>query len=338
MRYLCLLIGVVLIAGCGPAKKVTTYKIPEAIVTSLPGYDNLDYWAAHPWKKDFSDSVPLPLRNEKQDSLADVFFIYPTTYTGTMEGWNANISDSAINMKTDKSSILFQATAFNGLSRVFAPRYRQSHLSAFYTNTKEALASFDTAYADIKTAFELYLNRYNNGRPIIIAGHSQGAKMASQLLKEYFDGKPLYKQLVVAYIVGWPVPKNYFSAIPVGNSPTQTGCFCTWRTYRTGYVPEYIVKEKPQSYVTNPLTWKTNENYSPRFLNKGSVLRNLNEIIKNSCDAQVHGGVLWINKPKFPGGVLYTSRNYHIGDINLFYINIRENVAERIHSFLKGHK
>ena len=36
--------------------------------------------------------------------------------------------------------------------------------------------------------------------------------------------------------------------------------------------------------------------------------------------------------------VLYTSRNYHIGDINLFYINIRENVAERIQAFLIENK
>jgi hypothetical protein len=103
-------------------------------------------------------------------------------------------------------------------------------------------------------------------------------------------------------------------------------------------VPEYIEKEDPPSYVTNPLTWHTNERYASPSLNKGSVLRNFNEVIKNTCDAQVHGGVLWINKPRFPGGVLYTSRNYHIGDINLFYINIRQNVAERIQAFLKENK
>jgi hypothetical protein len=226
MRYLCLLM-VVLIGGCAPAKKISIYERPEVIAALLPGYENPDYWAALPWKKDFSDSTPLPLRNARRDSLADVFFVHPTTYTGTMTGWNADINDSSLNVKTDRSSILFQATAFNQLSRVFAPRYRQSHLSAFFSSDKEALASFDTAYTDVKAAFELYLRKYNNGRPIIIAGHSQGAKMASQLLKEFFDGKTLYKQLVVAYIIGWPVPKNYFAEIPVGNTPGQTGCFCT---------------------------------------------------------------------------------------------------------------
>src|SRR5689334_8718437 len=46
-----------------------------------PDYSNLDYWAAHPWKHDLSDSIPLPLKNEIQDSVVDVFFLHPTTFT-----------------------------------------------------------------------------------------------------------------------------------------------------------------------------------------------------------------------------------------------------------------
>ena len=54
-----------------------------------PDYSDLNYWAAHPWKWDPSDSVPLPLRNEYKDSLADVFFLHPTTYTSEAGRANA---------------------------------------------------------------------------------------------------------------------------------------------------------------------------------------------------------------------------------------------------------
>ena len=78
-----------------------------------PDYSNLDYWAAHPWKWDPSDSVPMPFRNEPKDSAVDVFFLHPTTYTGKIKSYkpNAAIDDDYINAKTDYSSILYQASA-----------------------------------------------------------------------------------------------------------------------------------------------------------------------------------------------------------------------------------
>jgi hypothetical protein len=300
---------------------------------AIQQYDDLNNWAAHPQKWDPSDSIPEPLRKDTRDTAADVFFIHPTTYTKDKKGWNADLSDAAINVKTDYSTILYQASVFNQHCRIFAPRYRQAHFSAFFTDAIEAQAAFDTAYADVRTAFLYYLEHYNIDRPIIIAGHSQGAKMAAMLLKEFFDGES--PQLVAAYVFGWPVPKNYFEKLPVCDSPGQTGCFITWRTYRRGYVPEYIKQENPRSYVVNPLNWKTDSTYAFKQLNKGSVLRSFNKVIRRTTDAQIHDDVLWVNKPKFPGAVFFTTNNYHIGDVNLFYVNIRENVELRINEFLK---
>ena len=303
--------------------------------STVPKYNNLDYWAAHPWKKDPSDSIPSDLINKELDSLVDVFFIYPTTYIEKKAGWNADINDAYLNAKTDYSTILYQASVFNQHCRVFAPRYRQAHFSAFFTDNPEAAIAFDTAYADLKNAFEYYLLHYNNNRAIIIAGHSQGAKMGERLLKEYFDGKPVQQKLVAAYLVGWPVPQNYFTVLPVCDSASQTGCFCTWRTYRTNYIPSYIKKEQPFSYVTNPLSWTTKGDYISSKQNNGSILRDFNKIIPHTTGAKINAGVLWISKPKFPGGTFYLTRNYHIADINLFYMNIRQNVEERIRAYFK---
>jgi hypothetical protein len=306
--------------------------------TGLPDYADLRYWAAHPWKWDPSDSIPKPLRHETKDSTVDVFFLHPTTYTfkRKFKKRNADIDDSYVNAKTDYSSILYQASVFNQQARVFSPRYRQAHIGNFFSaDTIKALQAFEIAYADIKTAFEYYLAHFNNGHPIIIASHSQGSKMAERLLKDYFEGKTLQNKLVVAYIAGWPVPKGYFSSLKMCENNLQTGCICSWRTFRNGYVPSYLKKENGNSYVTNPLTWTTTEGYATKDLNKGSVLTRFNKVYKATTDAHVSNGLLYVKKPKFPWSFLYFTKNYHIGDINLFYINIRENIGERIGAFWK---
>jgi len=47
--------------------------------------------------------------------------------------------------------------------------------------------------------------------------------------------------------------------------------------------------------------------------------------------------MLWVEKPNFPGAFLIRSKIYHRGDYNLFYVNIRDNVQERVESYMKVH-
>ena len=313
-----------------------TYQFKSS--TKIPDYSNLDYWAAHPWKKDLSDSIPGDLQKDyKQDSLADVFFIHPTTLTDYAdERWNAQINDAALNTKTDYSTILYQASVFNEKCRVFAPRYRQAHIKAFYNNGAEADTAFEIAYADVKAAFEFYLKNYNNGQPIIIASHSQGTKHAGRLLKDFFENKPLQKQLVCAYIIGMPVKVDYFSTLKPCTDSLATGCFVSWRTFKSETADaEFIAAEKFKSVVVNPLTWTMDVFPVSSQLNYGGVLKNFNRIVPHVVSTQIHNNILWSSKPDVPGKIFYTQKNYHIGDINLFYMNIRENVAARINAFLK---
>ena len=301
-------------------------------------YSHLDYWAAHPWKWDPSDSIPGVLQPGVKDSVVDVFFLHPTTHTKRKkkEQENAAIDNDYINAKTDYSTILYQASVFNQGARVFAPRYRQAHLSNFYQKDKKlAAARFEVAYDDIRASFIYYLEHWNKGRPIIIASHSQGSMMAERLLKEFFEGKALQNRLVVAYIPGWSVPKEYFTSLKMCADSFQTGCLCSWRTVRKGFIPRYVRQENGNSLVTNPLNWTTGEEYASKDLNKGSVLRRFNRVYKKTTDAQVRSGLLHVKKPRFPGSFFYFKRNYHIGDINLFYVNIREDMHRRIGYFWK---
>ena len=140
--------------------------------------------------------------------------------------------------------------------------------------------------------------------------------------------------LIVAYLVGMGIPIKYFSTLQVCKDSTSTGCFTGWRTLRRGYRPSYIRNDRHNSFVTNPLTWETTTMYAPRSLNHGSVLYDYNKIIPHTTDAWIEDEVLWVRRPKFPWSFLYFSKNYHVGDINLFYVNIRQNVALRVKQFL----
>ena len=303
-----------------------------------PNYALADFWAALPTTKDMADSLPLSDLEDLQDqALADVFFLHPTTYTKPIKGalqWNAPANHPIINERTDGSTILYQASIFNGAGKVYAPRYRQAHIEVYFTETDTAAATkaLHLAYQDVKAAFEYYLKHYNAGRPIIIASHSQGATHAIRLLKEFFDGQPLMEQLIVAYLVGMPVQKDTFQYIAPCRWPTEVGCFCSWQTYRKGYYPDY---QPPQSPVvaTNPILWTINNTYAPRTHNAGSILRNFNKLLLQVSDAQVHDGLLWVSKPKFPGSFLFTTPRYHIIDLNLFYMNIRKNASDRVSAF-----
>ena len=303
-----------------------------------PHYEDLNYWAAHPWKWDPSDSVPAPLKMQPKDTLVDVFFIHPTTFTKKKfkKISNASIDDAYINAKTDYSSILYQASVFNQHARIFAPRYRQGHIRNFFIKDKDkAKKAFDLAYEDVKNAFEYYIRNWNHDRPIIIASHSQGSLLAERLLKNYFENRPLQDKLVVAYILGWPVPKDYTKPSFICSDSLQTGCLCSWRTLRKGYTPWYLRKEDGNSYVTNPLTWTTSEEFVSRNSNKGSILKKFNKLYIHTADAQIKNGLLFTRKPKFPGSFLIPLRNYHVGDINLYYLNLRINIEQRIRSYFK---
>ena len=312
-----------------------SYKAPEILEID---YSNLQHWAAHPDKRDNADKIPDSDRTASPSLKADVFFIHPTIYTqkGKNLPWNPSINDTELNEQVDNSTIKFQASAFNGAGRVFAPRYRQAHLRSYTTDDKEsAKKAFKLAYNDVKKAFEHYLQYYNNGRPVIIAGHSQGTTHAGPLIKEFFDNTPLQQQLVAAYLIGIPVPKDYFKSIFPCESATELGCFVSWRTYKRDYIP----KDAPLGdsiAVTNPLTWTTDTTYVSKNKNLGAVLRDFGRILPRRVDAQIHNGILWATKPRFAWNFLYHSKNYHIADINFYYVNIKENAKERVAKWIEA--
>jgi hypothetical protein len=338
-----LLLMLTTLAACRQGQVVLSTRQADGPVPPAPVYARPEAWAALPTRPDPADRTPADtLRDGQAAAPADVFFIHPTTFTQRPKNnyhWNADAADAKINQKTDEGTILNQASIFNAAGRVYAPRYRQAHIHAYFTRHKEdAQAAFDTAYADVRRAFEYYLAHYNQGRPIIIAAHSQGAQHGRRLVKEFFDGQPRQRQLVAAYLVGMPTPANAFAQIPPCNSPRQTGCFCTWNTYSRDYYPPNYESYLGQAVNVNPLLWTTAPTPAPARLNLGAVGRNFKLYPPGTVDAQVEGGMLWIGRLNVRGAGLLRLKNWHIADYNLFYLNVRQNARERVAAFLQANR
>lgn len=339
--YFVFFLSLVFFSDLVKAQGVFNVKVDFKEVTEppKPDYSDQKNWASLPQMKDMADTVPRNsgLQDLQASAVADVFFIYPTIFTFEPENeyhWNADVNDEELNLKVDQSTILNQATVFNGSCKVYAPRYRQAHYSAFTTKDKaSADAALDLAYSDVKSAFEYYLEHFNHGRPIVIAGHSQGTVHAGRLLKDFFDGKPLQKQLVEAYLIGIATPADYFETILPSNSPSDVGGFVTWNTFAKEFYPPYYDDGLDEAICTNPLTWRTDDTHADRFQNSGGVGLKF-KFVKNPVDAQVHDGMLWISKPHVAGRIFIKTKVWHRADINLYWMNIRENVALRLSTFL----
>lgn len=336
-----LLVLPAMFSGCGKQIQAVDTHFDSNQAPPVPDYSRAEHWAALPSKRDAADSIPLNsnLRNQQATSQADVFFVYPTIYTGKPSKeypWNADVNDAVLNNDIQTSTILNQASIFNGSCRVFAPYYRQAHLYAFYTDDlNDGKLALELAYQDVKAAFEYYLEHHNEGRPLAIASHSQGSYHAMRLVQDFVDGKPLQKQLVAAYLVGRAINRDAFKNIQPSERPEETGVWASWNTFARGFRPKTYEAYYPQALSVNPLLWNTSEAFAAKELNAGGVGLKFT-MLPELSDAQNHQNMLWINKPYVKGRGLLRTKVWHRADMNLFYNNIRDNVALRVGTFLRN--
>ena len=299
---------------------------------AVPNYENGAAWAILP------DSYPENLKHWQTTPTSldtDIFYIYPTLNIGKKDvRWNVPVTDSIQNVKVIDKAVYFQASAFLNAGKLYVPYYRQAHLRAYTNYEKGGKDALNLAYTDIKEAFKTYLEKYNNGRPIIIASHSQGTTHAIRLLKEFFDGKPLHNQLVAAYLPGIAINKNEFKQIKLMTNPSEIGGFVSWNTFKKNYYPKKYAEWFKGAEVSNPIDWD-NTSESQRSDHKGFLFTN-DKLYAQALQVYVKDGILLISTPHFPYKLLVLGKKgYHAGDINLFWEDIRENAALRVESYLK---
>lgn len=340
-KVVCYAIGAVVMLGTGCKRFVSVVEtgLPVARMADClepipraPDYENESHWAALPWREDAADFVPKGRSVALGPESADVFYLHPTIYEDGVP-WNAPLDSAELNAAVDQWPVRHQASIFNGVGRVFAPRYRQAHIRVFAVKDSLSLAALELAYSDIHDAFQYYLDHHDKGRPLVIAAHSQGSWHARWLLQEFFDGTALQERLVAAYIPGMDIYASDFKAISPCLSAVDQHCFCSWMSYGTGYVPPWLgYKEEPPSAI-HPISWIADTAVvNDRSLHKGAVRESFRNKNPGSITAQLRPeGVLWVDQPHmFLVGRWLHRENWHVGDFNLFWDNIRTNVHERV--------
>lgn len=298
-----------------------------------PDYSLEESWSALPFREDVADVLP---KNEEwvNDSLkkVDVFYVHPTMYQkGPL--WNASLEMKKINRKVDKYPVRLQASVFNASCRVYAPRYRQAVVKVFYEPSDDGEKTLDLAYQDVKRAFEYFLENYNQGRPFIIAGHSQGTHHTRRLLQEMVDTTELRHRMVAAYIIGFTVNGEMYKNLNLCSQPEETGCYITWMSYKEGYVPSGAWHKTTQSL--NPLTWTldTAQVIIPNY--ESTVVFNPKVIRKRRMAVRIKdlgGQVLWVETT---APWIRLLKDLHVSDYALFWKDIRENVKTRVDIYLK---
>ena len=327
------------LTGCLKTLLQPRHAFADYTPAAAPDYAQDSCWAALPTRRDSADAVPKNsgLHDEQATATADVFFVHPTTYYRPA-AWNADLAQGRLNRFTDRSTIRPQASVFNAAGRIYAPRYRQATLYSFFDEqTPNGQKALDLAYADVKAAFQYYLAHYNQNRPIILAGHSQGTAHATRLLHDFFDHDPaLRRRLVAAYLIGFKVKPDEYQTIRPCPDSLATGCFVTYNSVATD-------NDFPLFHpyaVTNPLTWTLDTLLAPAALNRGGISLEFNGIDPQVTDAKIHRGLLWVTPPR-PGGYprfllpghAELRHSFHIADYGLFYMNIRQNALARVRTW-----
>ena len=288
-------------------------------------------------------------REPARPKTAAVFFIHPTSFLDR-SAWNAPLDDKA-SRDLAETFIKGQASAFNGVGEIWAPRYRQATFGSFLTTQAEAERALDAAYADVALAFDRFIAEVAVDRPIIVAGHSQGSLHLTRLLREKVAGRPLARRIVAAYVVGWPISVDRdldALGLPACATPQQSRCILSWQSFATPADPQAVVdaydattgfdgksRRGTAMLCTNPLTGTRNASAAPAQ-NLGALIPNADLTtatlepgkIPAGCDPR---GFLLIGPP--PAGIsmyVLPGNNYHVFDYSLFWANVRIDAARRL--------
>lgn len=359
-----LLLAVLLILG-GPTVfrlfDKPTGPFEQALKLPAPDYAKPDAWLAWPGKNGMERSTPPGFTAvDEAKAPVDVFFIHPTTYPNNKE-WNGPYDAPNDVAVMNPPVLLGQLSSFNGCCRLYAPRYRQASVAGL----KDVRAA-GLAYTDVRRAFRYFIDHVSNGRPFIIASHSQGTGHAIQLLQDEVLNSPLKDRLVAAYLVGGYVPEDFASiGLPVCDGPRQTGCLISWNTSKGWKMSRMAIDNDKMfpwrgkmirigsspAVCVNPLNWRK-DGSAPIEANKGSLafpvkpfpdhatpLTELKPGVTGAvCDKKLlvvdipWGASLW-----FRDALSNIMGSYHMNDYGIFYASIRQNAIDRTAQWVADH-
>ncbi|MGV8907337.1 MAG: DUF3089 domain-containing protein, partial [Acetobacterium sp.] len=268
--------------------------------------------------------------------------------------------DNPVMLQQSKSAYDRQATAFSDTANIYAPFYRQDDAGSTLTMSIDEQQDIvkGIPLTDAMAAFDYYINNYNNGRPFILASHSQGSNVMIYILSEYMKEHPeVNDRMIAAYVIGYSVTDDYLSQNPhlkFATGAGDTGVIISYNTQApTIEGTDGVVT--PGAKAINPISWTTDETVAPASDNLGSIQLNSDGtvvknpdgtflVLKNFADAQVDTakGVIICSTADVatlaPGNATFGKGVFHTFDIPFYYYDLQANAALRTQNYLKDHK
>ena len=310
---------------------------------------------------DYSDKNNWAHLPENTDNAVDTFFIYPTLYVNPEPDAPTIVPvDDSMLSECVSEFYLEIPVLFEDITNLYEPFYRQSNLCAFTGMTLEEIMEFQSheQRTDIYAALDYFFEHYNQGRPFILAGHSQGSLMLKMALSDYFREHTEYlERMVAAYIIGFPVTPDDLKANPAlkfAEGADDTGVIVSWNTEGPENKNEKNAVVLENGISINPLNWKRDDTYAPASENIGDRIPIMEpgsfEALEfkfhkpGLADAQLdleRGVVVCTTladqyvKPEEHGAEnIFGPASLHESDYAAYWDNIRENVMTRIDAFL----
>lgn len=296
---------------------------------------------------DYSDPASWAYFGIGEDKDADLFLVCPTV--DMKSEYNMPLSDEKLRSNF-LGALNMERGIYEDYTRMFAPYYRQTSMKIFDLAEDEREQYLSIAYGDVSAAFAYYLENENEGRPIILAGFSQGANMCCRLLEEYFGDSELYEQLVAVYAIGWQCTEEMteeFPQIVPAQGSDDIGVVVTFDCESPDVEDTFINPAGQWTYSINPLTWTTDTAPADKSLNSGACFTGYSGEIKSEipqlcgCYIDEQRGVLKvtdIDPADYPAAVPgLPEGGYHIYDYQFFYRNLQENVRLRLAAYLEAY-
>ena len=239
---------------------------------------------------------------------------------------------------------------YEDVGRLYSPYYRQMSAGAYRLPEAEREKTKAVAYADVSAAFRWYLDHENGGRPLVLAGFSQGSEMCLELLKEFFgdtaEGEALRARLVTVFAIGWRVTEADTQAYPQivpAQGEKDLGTVVSFDCEDGSLTETIILPAGVKTLSINPLNWKTDETPADRSENLGAVMSTGAEPIPALCGAYIGDRgqlvVTDVAAGDYPPGLdLFPAGAYHVYDYLFFFMNLKQNLSDRVAAYFEARR
>ena len=294
---------------------------------------------------DYSDQSNWVYYGIGEDKDVDLFLVCPTV--DTLDEENMSLENEVMK-KYFEGALNMERGIYEESARMYAPYYRQAAMNSYTQEAAERDRRLEFGYRDVSDAFAYYLEHENNGRPIILAGFSQGADMCYRLMGEYFGKEEMQEKLVACYAIGWActdeLMQKYPQIVPA-ESADDLGVVISFDCEAPEVTETFVNPAGQKAHSINPLNWKTDGTPADKSENLGACFTGYDGKIASEaaqlcgCYIDEERGTLKVTDvtpEEYPAKIdIFPEGAYHIYDYQFFFRNLQENVGHRVELYME---